>query len=132
MAVAAALLCTSARAEEQSGDLGAALAQEAVEVGAGVICNTSEQVRRYVDLRADGTDPDRAVHAVNDEVHDPRACGAAVIAFTPDKKMEIKSAQGKLMSIVRITVVAAFNSGNWSAVPGMVQYTIMETDGYEI
>jgi hypothetical protein len=131
-AVAATLLCGIAQAEEQSNNPAGGPVQKAMAVGAGIICNTSEQVQRFVTLRANGAETSGAVQAVNDEAHDPRACGVAVVAFTPDEKVEDTSAQGKVVSIVRITIVAAFDGGNWSAVPGMVQYTIMETDGYEI
>jgi hypothetical protein len=131
-AVAATFLCGPAQAEEPSGNPPGGPAQEQMAVGAGIICNTSEQVQHYVKLREHGAESTGAVEAINDEAHDARACALAVIAFMPEEKVEDTSAQGKVMSIVRITIVATFNGANWSAVPGLVQYTLMQTGGYAI
>ena len=130
LAVAAALLGGAAQADQQSGNAAIDPASEQMAIGVGIICNTSEQVERYVDLRDRGAESTGAVKAVNDEARDPRACGVAVIAFRPEAKVEDRNAQGKLMSIMRITVVATFDGGTWSSVPGMVQYTIMDNDRY--
>ena len=51
----------------------------------------------------------RAVIAVNDEAKDPRACGVAAVAFMSDKMVDMKNVQGRLVQIVRISVVAAFD-----------------------
>jgi hypothetical protein len=132
LAATVALLCGAAQAEEQSNNPATGPVNEKMAVGVGIICNTSEQVERYVDLRANGTELQGAVNVVNTEAHDPRACGVAAIAFMPDQKVETKSAQGKLVSIMRINIVATFDGVRWSTVPGMVQYTLVTTEGYEI
>jgi hypothetical protein len=101
-------------------------------VGIGVICNTSEQAEAYVKLRNDGADITPAVNSVNAREQDPRACGVAAVAFKRDKTLETKNQNGKLVSIVRINVMAGFDGQKWSPVPAMVQYAIMEEAGIAI
>lgn len=129
VATAGLLLCGAAQAEEQGKQ---APDKDEVALGVGLICNTSEQMQRYVTLRADGAETNRALRAVNDEAHDPRACGLAAVAFMADETVETKSMQGKIVSIVRISIVAAFDGQQWGSVPGMVQYALIEPEGYEI
>jgi hypothetical protein len=100
-----------------------------IAVGVGIICNTSEQMERLVGLRNDGAEVPRAVSTVNDEVRDPRACGIAAVAFMSDKMVDMKNVQGKLVQIVRINVVAAFDGEHWSRVPSMTQYALIEPEG---
>jgi hypothetical protein len=103
-----------------------------VAIGIGIICNTSEQMIRLIGMRNNGTDMDAAVIAVNHEAKDPRACGVAAVAFMSDKMVEMKNVQGKLVQIVRINVVAAFDGEQWARVPLMTQYALIEPDGFTI
>ena len=93
-------------------------------VGVGVICNTSEEARQFVDLRSHGAAPDQAVQAVNANAMDERACGVAAIAYVHDRN--------QLVQIVRINVVAGFNGSAWQRVSGMVQYAVLEGGGESI
>jgi hypothetical protein len=56
-------------------------AHNPLQVGRGLICNTEEQVARYVTL-FDG-DSERAMGAVNSEAHDDNACAVASVVFVP-------------------------------------------------
>ena len=103
-----------------------------VAVGVGIICNTPEQMQRLVGLRSEGEEMNHAVSAVNDEAKDPRACGIAAVAFMSDKIVDMKNVQGKMVQIVRINVVAAFDGQQWARVPLMTQYALIEPDGYSI
>jgi hypothetical protein len=103
-----------------------------ITIGVGIICNTPEQMQRLVSLRTEGAEMTHAVSAVNNEVHDPRACGVAAVAFMSDKMVDMKSVQGKLVQIVRISVVATFDGRRWSRVPAMTQYALVEPNGYTI
>jgi hypothetical protein len=101
-------------------------------VGIGVICNTSDQAEAYVKLRNDGAEITPAVNSVNAGERDPRACGVAAVAFKRDKTMDTKNQNGKLVSIVRINVLAGFDGQKWSPVPAMVQYAVIEEKGIAI
>jgi hypothetical protein len=106
--------------------------EDGVAIGVGIICNTPEQMDRLVGMRNDGAEMDAAVIAVNHEAKDPRACGVAAVAFMSDKMVDMKNVQGKLVQIVRISVVAAFDGEQWARVPVMTQYALIEPDGFTI
>lgn len=101
-------------------------------VGIGVICNTTEQAESYVSLRNNGAELTLAVNSVNAKEHDSLACGVAAVAFQRDKTMATKNQNGKLVSIVRINVLAGFDGTKWARVPLMVQYAIIEDEGVAI
>lgn len=105
---------------------------DGLTVGVGIICNTPQQMQRLVGLRNKGDEVKRAVYAVNREAKDPRACGVAAVAYFSDKMVDMKTVDGKLVQIVRISVVATFNGEQWSRVPAMTQYALMEQEGYAI
>jgi hypothetical protein len=116
----------AARADESSlpGSPGGA----GLDVGVGVICNTDAQAEHYVKLRNSGAEMTPAVNSVNQAEHDPQACGVAAVAFARDKTMATRSQNGKLVSIVRISVLAGYDGSKWARVPAMVQYAVMEDD----
>ena len=105
---------------------------DGVAIGVGIICNTPQQIDRLAGLRNDGEEMQRAVIAVNDEARDPRACGVAAVAFMSDKTVDMKNVQGKLVQIVRINVVATFDGRQWSPIPAMTQYALIEPKGFTI
>jgi hypothetical protein len=126
-ATAVVLVCGVARADELTNlpsepDAG-------LSVGVGVICNTNEQAARFVDLREHGAKVTPAMLKVNRAAKDPRACGLAAIAFQRGKTVAATSLQGKLVTIVRVNVLAGYDGHHWSRVPPMVQYAIMEAKG---
>ena len=100
--------------------------------GVGLICNTSAQAQQFVELRAKGTAAKDAVATINDQAHDPRACGLAAIAFVPEKTVQAKPVADKLMQIVQINVVAGFDGNGWQNVPAMTQFAIVEGQGESI
>ncbi|MCK9914496.1 hypothetical protein MXD81_35600 [Microbacteriaceae bacterium K1510] len=126
-AAAATLMLTGiARADEGP------VADGDAAVGVGMICNTSQQAERFVALRAEGSEPDKAMAAVNKEARDPHACGLAAIAFKRDATLDSKPIADKLVQVVRINVVAGFNGNGWQPVSGLVQYAVMEGEGETI
>lgn len=89
-------------------------------------------MKRLVGMRIDGAEVPRAVSVVNNEAQDPRACGIAAVAFLSDKMVDIKNVQGKMVQIVRISVVATFDGKQWALVPMKTQYALMEPSGHTI
>ena len=96
---------------------------KAPEVGVGLVCNSAQQVARYLALHTSHQSPDAAVQVVNTESQDPNACMIAAIAFVRGKEQETVPAPGGLMRITKITIVAAQTPGGWARVAGLVQYT---------
>ena len=132
VAAAAILVCGAALAE---GPLPSPVNGDAA-VGIGVICNTSEEARQFVDLRSHGAAPDQAVQAVNvnanaNAIGEP-ACGVAAIAYVHDGTVDTMKLENQLVQIVRINVVAGFNGSAWQRVSGMVQYAVLEGGGESI
>jgi hypothetical protein len=128
VAVAAAMFVCGARAEgptQSPADGDAA-------VGVGIICNTSEQAAQFVKLRGRGARPEQAMHAVNANAREKRACGVAAIAYIRDHTMGTVKLQDELVQIVRINVVAGFNGSSWERVSDMVQYAVLEGGGESI
>lgn len=122
----AALLLLGGLAQADEASLPPQPEPDSMAIGMGVICNTSDQAEHYVRLRAGGAEITAAVSAVNEAARDPKACGLAAVAFQRDKTVEAKSMQGKLVTIVRISVLSGYNGREWLRVPTMVQYAVME------
>jgi hypothetical protein len=130
-AVAALVLASPAKAGDQATGRPAP-PQQGATVGIGVICDTSEQASHFVSLRAAGEDVTPAVKNVNARAQQPRACGVAAIAFMPGETMDTKAINGRLVRIVRVTVVAGYDGFGWQRVANAVQYAIVEAEGYSI
>jgi len=131
-ATAAVIALWSTMAGNVSADPAYPTDEDNVAIGVGIICNTPEQMGRLLGMRNDGAGMDRAVQVVNKEAKDPRACGVAAVAFMSDKMVDMRNVQGKLVQIVRISVVAAFDGKQWSRIPVMTQYALIEPHGYSI
>ena len=122
-AAAAALICGTANAGE------IITSNNAPSVGVGMICNTPEQAKQFLELRAKGVVADQAMKKVNEDAQNPRACGIAAIAFVPDKMVDAKPVNDKLLQVERINVVAGYDGNGWQHVPAMIQYAVMEGGG---
>jgi hypothetical protein len=96
-------------------------AEQSVEVGVGLICNSEQQVERYLSLQ--DQPPEKAIQLVNTEASDPNACSMAAIAFTRGKQGSSVPAPGGQMMITEINIVAAQTPFGWQPVNGLVQYT---------
>jgi hypothetical protein len=101
-------------------------------VGVGMICNTADQAKQFLRLRAKGADLRQAMHAVNQQAHQPRACGFAAVAYIRDQTMGTQAVNDKLLQIVRINVIAGYNQSGWHRIAGAVQYAVIEQKGYAI
>ena len=86
----------------------------------------------FVKLRGRGARPEQAMHAVNANAREKRACGVAAIAYIRDHTMGTVKLQDELVQIVRINVVAGFNGSSWERVSDMVQYAVLEGGGESI
>jgi hypothetical protein len=105
---------------------------EAVEVGHGVMCDTVDQVERFVSLRSGGMEPQAALNAINREVGGNAACNFGVVIFSGEESIAELSVNGRLISILRIVVHAVGNGSAWRQVPQTVQYTPLPEKGQMI
>ena len=98
-------------------------------VGVGMICNTSDQAKQFLQLRAQGLAAPEAMKQVNDAAQNPHACGVAAIAFVLDQTVDAKPVNNKLLQIERINVIAGYDGNGWQNIPAMIQYAVMEGQG---
>jgi hypothetical protein len=118
------LSCLPATAQEEN----ASKAQEKLKIGQGVVCDTPQQVERYVALRGDGAETTIALQTVNDEAH-VSACSVALVLFSAGERVGGLTAQGRLLSIIQIRVHAFGNGPVWTRIPATIRYTVTAEKG---
>ena len=96
---------------------------KSLEIGTGLVCNSAQQVERYLTLHSNNRSPDAAIAVVNTEAHDSNACMLAAIAFVRGEALGTVPAPGGVMRIVKVTIIAAQTPGGWARVDHLVQYT---------
>jgi len=109
LALFSLLLCAQAQAQDKQG-----FDKRDVEVADALICDTQEQVERYIALY--NGDQEAAVRAVNREENDPRACGVISAAFVRGPHIGAASHGNMAFEIVRILVVGVDSSDGLRAV----------------
>lgn len=113
------LFCFPAGANAQQGQH----LQKSLELGVGLICNSAEQVERYIALQTAQEPPDAAIRLVNDEAQDPNACAVAAVAFVRGDKGKSVQAPGGMMHITPVMILATQTAAGWQRVPPIVQFT---------
>lgn len=98
-----------------------AYAQE-IKQGHGLVCDTKEQVERYIALYKKGEDGYAVVKAVNLEVGKETACGIIPVAYFEDGPVGQVRGEAGAVSIVRVYVVAFRLGMGWQQVPPLEQY----------
>ena len=102
-------------------------------VGQGLICDSPQQLHRYVDMRNQGREAEEAVRTINAEAKNPIACGSVMAAFAPGKPVDKMKMLGEAVEVIEITVVAISDDGaRWTKVPPTTQYAIRTEPGTEI
>ena len=101
-------------------------------VGPALLCDTPQQLNRFVDLLNQGRAADDAVGVVNAEAHDRTACQNVVAAFTIGKPVATATMMGRFVSIVEVTVTAVNDGARWFPVPARTQYTIHSDAGEKL
>ena len=102
-----------------------AQAQEA-EVGTNLVCDTQAQVERFVALY-DG-DAQRAVDAVNAEVHDPTACAVSTIAFVRGHQLATARSKDAAFQIVPILVLGVVTEAGLETVTPAALFSLFEIE----
>ena len=95
--------------------------QKPLELGIGVICNSADQVERYLALQV-AKAPDAAIRLVNDEAPDSNACAVAAIAFVRGEPRGSVQAPGGMIHITPIVGPAAPKPAACAALPPILQF----------
>jgi hypothetical protein len=102
-----------------------AQAQE-VEVGTSLICDTQEQVERFVTL-FDG-DAQRAVNGVNAAEHDPTACAVSTMAYVRGSKLATARSKDTTFQIVQILVLGVVTESGVQSVTPAPYFSVFAID----
>ena len=62
--------------------------ETAPAVGQGLICDSPQQLHRFVDMRNQGREAEEAVRTINHEARNPLACGSVMAAFALGKSID--------------------------------------------
>ena len=100
-----------------------------MEIGRGVMCDTFDQVKRFVALRSDGKERDVALLTVNGEARDAGACNFSLVQFNAAEPIAHMALNGRPVTIVKIAVHAVGNGSAWKQVPETIQYTAVPEQG---
>ena len=108
---------------------GTALSDEAV-IGTGLICDTQEQVERFVSLY-EGDIPD-SVKKVNDAEGNPRACGVATMAYVRGRTLGTARHNDTAFHIVPILVIGVITEDGVESVTPSAFFSAIEIEEIEI
>jgi hypothetical protein len=119
-----ALSCLPLHAEEQANS-----PRRWSEFGQGIVCDTPEQVVRFVGLREGGMDVADALQTVNNESRGSKACDVTLVAFTDSMPIAERVFQGRLASIAQIMVHAVGDGVSWRTIPTHAWYIVEVEEG---
>ncbi len=100
-----------------------------VQVGTALVCDTRQQVERFVALY-DG-DFDAAVSAVNAEVQDQSACATASMAYLVSPPLVTERHKDVTVQIVQILVVEVITKDGVAPVEPTKLFSVLEVDERE-
>ena len=97
-----------------------------VEVGTSLICDTQEQVQRFVALY-DG-DVESAVNGVNAAEHDPTACGVSTMAYVRGPQLATARNKDAAFEIVQILVLGVVTDAGVKSVTPAPFFSLFAID----
>jgi hypothetical protein len=126
-AISAALFCLLLSAPARAQDIGAqaagpqAIGPHDIEVGTTIVCDTQQEVERFVSLMRGSTlSTNSAVNTINAEENDRNACGVSKLAFLRGASLATVRARDETFEITEILVVGvATEAGVRAAVPNV-------------
>lgn len=106
-------------------------AQNDVQIGRGVICDTQEQAERFVTLFKGNAG--ETLNTVNLEAKKENACAVAAVAYLPgDVSATATGGKGEAFRVVKILVLGVVTELGVQHVPPFPQYTILKAQGFSI
>ena len=100
-----------------------------VQVGTALVCDTRQQVERFVALY-DG-DFDAAVRTVNAEVQDPSACSMASMTYLVSPPLATERHKDVTFQIVQIIVVGVITKDGVASVKPTKLFSVLKVDERE-
>jgi hypothetical protein len=122
LALLATPLCAPAQASDrQTSDY---------EVGTSLVCDTQEQVERFVALFAG--DAQSAIRVVNAEEHNPSACAIANVAYMRGTQVGMARHGDSAFEIVRILVLGVATDDGISPVRPAAYFSLFGVKEYAV
>lgn len=103
--------------------------QEA-EIGTGLLCDTQEQVERFISLY-DGDTQD-TVKKVNDAEGDPAACAVVAMAYVRGRTLATAREKDKTFQIVPILVLGVVTDSGVESVTPSAFFSAIEIEEIEV
>jgi hypothetical protein len=97
-----------------------------VEVGESLVCDTQQQVERFVTL-FDGN-AENAASAVNNEENDPNACGVVAVAFVRGPEIATTRNRTGTYRVMRILVLGVVTKSGIRTTTPTAFYSIDQID----
>jgi hypothetical protein len=97
-----------------------------VEIGTSLICNTREQVERFVALY-DG-DSESAANSVNALEHDPTACAVSAMAYVRGRQLATARNKDTTFQIVPILVLGVITESGVQSVTPAAFFSLFEIE----
>ena len=97
-----------------------------VETSVAPVCNTQKQVERLADLIDYNTES--AVHTVNVEAQNPRACGIANMAFLRGSRIATVRAHEATFEIVEVLVVGMVSGESVVVAKPAIYFSLLKID----
>lgn len=119
LAILSLLLCAPVQAQSQSHD---------VELATGLVCDTQQQVERFVALF--NGDARNAASAVNAEVRDPTACAVATVAYLRGPQIATVRSKDSAFEVIRILVVGVATGDSVRSVTPAAYFTAFQIKEY--
>jgi hypothetical protein len=101
-----------------------------VEYGTALLCDTQEQVERYVVLF--NGEAQTTVNALNAEENNPNACELGTVAFLRGPEIKTARTLSKAFQIVRILVVGVDTPSGMYRVQPAAFFTVFEVREYAV
>jgi hypothetical protein len=102
------------------------------DIGRGVVCDSPQQLVRFVALRDNGQEAPTALQTVNDEARNASACSMVMVMFTGRKSLGELTIHGKIVAVVEINAQAFGDGTVWKRVPAVRQYTLVHQNGQNV
>jgi hypothetical protein len=92
-----------------------------VETGPVLICDTQEQVRRFV--QAFDGNQDHAINTVNVEEHDPNACAVVNATYVLGPQLGVARSQAYAFEITPVAVIGVITSNGYQPTKPSLYFT---------
>ena len=101
--------------------------EQNVTVGTGMVCDSPEELERYISLR-EGDSADALVSATGQDI-DHLACGILIVAYFRDGDIKVVALKIGFGEIARVTIVGIRSDLGWTLTEPTEKFIIFPLEG---